>query len=63
MDRPPEEVLPMLARAHLDPYNDPAMVRLLRISLSESALNPGVRIPGSLEAKRGRTRAATKGYR
>lgn len=41
MDRPPEEVLPMLARAHLDSFEDPAVVRLLRISLSESALNPG----------------------
>ncbi len=41
MDRPPEEVLPMLATAHLDSFDDPAVVRLLRISLSESALNPG----------------------
>jgi TetR/AcrR family transcriptional regulator len=41
MDRPPEEVLPMLARAHLDSFDDPAVVRLLRLSLSESALNPG----------------------
>ncbi len=41
MDRPPEEVLPMLAAAHLDSFDDPAVVRLLRISLSESALNPG----------------------
>jgi AcrR family transcriptional regulator len=39
MERVPEEVLPMLARAHLDSYDDPAVVRLLRISLSESALN------------------------
>ncbi len=41
MERPPEEVLPMLAGAHLDSFDDPAVVRLLRISLSESALNPG----------------------
>ncbi len=40
MDRPPEEVLSLLARAHLDSYDDPAVVRLLRISLSEAALNP-----------------------
>lgn len=41
MDRPPGEVLPMLAKAHLDSFDDPAVVRLLRISLSEAALNPG----------------------
>ncbi len=40
MERAPEEVFPMLARAHLDSYDDPVVVRLLRISLSESALNP-----------------------
>jgi AcrR family transcriptional regulator len=42
MERAPEEVLPMLARAHLDSYDDPVVVRLLRISLSESALNSEV---------------------
>ncbi len=40
MDRPPEEVLPLLARAHLDSFDDPVVVRLLRISLSEAALDP-----------------------
>jgi AcrR family transcriptional regulator len=39
MDRPPEEVLPMLAKAHLDTFDDPVVVRLLRISLSEAALD------------------------
>ncbi len=39
-ERAPEEVLPMLARAHLGSYDDPVVVRLLRISLSVSALNP-----------------------
>lgn len=39
-ERAPEEVLPMLARAHLDSYDDPVGVRLLRISLSVSGLNP-----------------------
>lgn len=41
MERSPEEVLPVLARAHLDSFDDPAVVRLFKISLSESALNPG----------------------
>jgi AcrR family transcriptional regulator len=40
MDRPPEEVLSLLARSHLDSYDDPVVVRMLRISLSEAALNP-----------------------
>lgn len=39
MDRPPEEVLPLLAKAHLDSFDDPVVVRLLRISLSDAALN------------------------
>jgi len=39
-ERAPEEVLPMLARAHLSSYDDPVVDRLLRISLSVSALNP-----------------------
>ncbi len=40
MDCPPEEVLPLIAKAHLDSFDDPAAVQLLRVTLSESALNP-----------------------
>ena len=40
MERPPEEVLPLIANAHLGSFDDPAVVRMLRISLSDAALNP-----------------------
>lgn len=40
MDCPPEEVLPLLAKAHLDSFDDPVVIRLLKISLSEAALDP-----------------------
>ena len=40
MDRPPDEVLPLIAKALLDSYDDPALVQLLRVALSESVLNP-----------------------
>jgi AcrR family transcriptional regulator len=40
MDLPPEEVLSLLARAHLDSFDDPVVVQLLRVTLSESARDP-----------------------
>ena len=40
MDRSPDEVLPLIAKALLDSYDDPALVQLLRVALSESVLNP-----------------------
>ncbi len=51
MDRPPEEVLPLIARSYLDSFDDPVVVRILRIALSEAALNPegSERILGSAQ--------------
>ncbi|MDQ3942464.1 MAG: TetR/AcrR family transcriptional regulator C-terminal domain-containing protein, partial [Actinomycetota bacterium] len=40
VERPPEEVLPLLASGYLDTFDDPAVVRLLRISISEAAFDP-----------------------
>jgi AcrR family transcriptional regulator len=40
MESPPEEVLPLLARAYLDQFDNPVVIKLLRISLSEAALDP-----------------------
>jgi MGT family glycosyltransferase len=40
MESPPEELLPELARAELRAFRDPALVRLLRVAVAESALDP-----------------------
>jgi TetR/AcrR family transcriptional regulator, mexJK operon transcriptional repressor len=40
MDRPPEEVLSLIASMELGSYDDPKLVRLFRIVIAESALNP-----------------------
>jgi TetR/AcrR family transcriptional regulator len=38
--RPPEEVLPVIARTFLDSYDNPELVKLIRIILSEAAMKP-----------------------
>ena len=40
MDRPPEEVLALVAGIELDSYEDPRVARLLRVIFAESALDP-----------------------
>lgn len=53
MDRPPEEVLPLMARVELDSYEDPRVARLLRLIFAESALDPEAseRMVGEVQAK------------
>jgi TetR/AcrR family transcriptional regulator len=38
--RPPEEVLPVIAKTFLDTYDNPELVKLMRIIISEAALKP-----------------------
>jgi TetR/AcrR family transcriptional regulator len=40
MERLPDEVLPLVANSYFDTFDDPAVVRVLRILLSEAALDP-----------------------
>jgi AcrR family transcriptional regulator len=40
MDRPPETVLPELAREELRAFEDEALVRLLRVAVAEAAMDP-----------------------
>jgi AcrR family transcriptional regulator len=42
IDRPPEEVLPLVARTLLDTYDNPDMAKLARIFISEAAQKPEV---------------------
>ncbi|MGH3148366.1 MAG: TetR/AcrR family transcriptional regulator, partial [Rubrobacter sp.] len=53
MDRPPEEVLASVAKAELDSYDDPRVVRLLRLVFAESALEPATsaRMVGELQTR------------
>jgi len=48
--RPPEEVLPIIARTFLDTYDNPEMVKLMRIILSETARKPEI---GTFFARQG----------
>ncbi len=48
--RPPEEVLPIIARTFLDTYDNADMVKLMRIILSETAKKPEI---GTLFARKG----------
>jgi TetR/AcrR family transcriptional regulator len=41
MDRPPEEVLQLIAGIFLDTFDDPTTVRLFRVTLSAAAASPG----------------------
>jgi len=53
MDRPPEEVLPLVAGIELDSYDDPRVARLLRVIFAESALDPeaSARMVGEVQGR------------
>lgn len=53
MDRPPEEVLALVAGIELDSYEDPRVARLLRVIFAESALDPAAsaRMVGEVQGR------------
>lgn len=61
MDRPPEEVLPMLGRAYLDTLRQPAVQRIARIVAGEALRRPEI---ADIFVKRGpgRVLAFLRGY-